>query len=103
MRRLGTSGAEGRNSAFVKKRLVAKKAGRYTNDCSVPSRTGARSEGPRTCPEDHNWRPNKRQSEDLFAVLGPERKAAAAEVERRMWDLVPRAIQPTGDNPRGEP
>jgi hypothetical protein len=39
----------------------------------------------------------KRDCADLFAVIGPERKAAVVEAERRMWELVPRAIQRTSD------
>ena len=45
----------------------------------------------------------KQESADLFAVLGPERKAAAVEAERRMWELVPRAIQRTADILEGSP
>ena len=45
----------------------------------------------------------KRESQDLFAVIGPERKTAAVEAERRMWELVPRAIQRTRDILEGSP
>jgi hypothetical protein len=31
----------------------------------------------------------KQESADPFAVIGPERKAAAVKAERRMWELVP--------------
>jgi hypothetical protein len=39
----------------------------------------------------------KRESAALFAVIGPEEKAATVEAVRRLWALVPRAIERTGE------